>query len=60
MKNIWKLLMIAMLAFAMIGCPTTKNDDDEDDNGGSGVPAISWWLSSDTTTAETGEGRCRA
>ena len=36
MKNIWKLLLIALLAFAMIGCPATKEDDDDSSSGGSG------------------------
>lgn len=36
MKNIWKLLMVAMMAIAMVGCPQPK-DDDNDDNNSSGV-----------------------
>lgn len=39
MKNIWKLLLIALLAFAMIGCPTTKEDDDDDDAASAANPS---------------------
>ena len=40
MKNIWKLLMIALLAFAMIGCPQPKEDDDDNETSGGGVGGI--------------------
>jgi len=44
MKNIWKLLMIAMLAITMVGCPADKSsDDDDDNNGGSGATGGSVW-----------------
>ncbi len=44
MKNIWKLLMIAMLAITMVGCPADKgSDDDDDNNGGSGASGGSVW-----------------
>ena len=31
MKNIWKLLMIALMALAMVGCPQDNKSDDEED-----------------------------
>ncbi len=51
MKNIWKLLMIALLALTMIGCPPATNDDDDDDNGG--MPVMSWWENDDVTQPGT-------
>ena len=56
MKNIWKLLMIALLAFAMIGCPTTKEDDDDDNGtGGSGDLQLGWWSNSNTSNGNVND-----
>lgn len=39
MKDIWKLLLVALMALAIVGCPTTKNDDEGEDEVPSTVDA---------------------
>jgi len=59
MKNIWKFLLIALLAFAMIGCPATKEEDDDDNGSGSsqqgGTTPTTVSTTTTTTVASTGD-----
>ena len=55
MKNIWKLLMVAMMAITMVGCPQPENKTDE---GGSSYAKIYVAGFNNVWANDTGVGTC--
>jgi hypothetical protein len=52
MKNIWKFLMVAMMAIAMVGCPQPNNDGDGGNGGNGGNGGSTEGVYSFTITAD--------
>ena len=47
MKNIWKLLMVAMMAIAMVGCPQPQGNNETEETATTTTTTIAVWSNDD-------------